>query len=159
VPPALPTVNQAVESEDALQAHPPWVVTETVPPDAAAVGDALAADNENVHTAQLLVSPQYWPLPQDPQLSVFPQPSECVPHVMPGSQAVLQSGHTLLVHVPLAHEPQLETVRALPQLSVPERVPQFFCRRWQNCASVSAVQSLSVVAFTGFDPADEPREL
>ena len=44
------------------------------------------------------------------------------------------------LHVPLfAHVPQLVTVRAWPQLSVPLFWPHSAPRRAQNCASVSVV--------------------
>ena len=39
-----------------------------------------------------------------------------------------------------AQVPQLVTVRLPPQLSVPLTEPQFFAKREQNCASLSAVQ-------------------
>jgi hypothetical protein len=57
--------------------------------------------------------------------------------------------HTLLAPqtgVGSAHVPHEVTVRAVPQLSVPLTVPQFFPRRAQKATSLSAVQHTLLVA-------------
>ncbi len=86
---------------------------------------------------------QVLPHAHQPQLKVPPQPFGGVPH-RPEQVSGVQP-HAFAVPPPpqvcgQVQAPQLDTVRAAPQLSVPERLPQAAPRRVQNAASLSCVQ-------------------
>ena len=75
------------------------------------------------------------------QLMVALPPSYAVPQA-----ALPEEPHTLAVPPPphvsgSVHVPQLVTVRAAPQLSVPLTEPQFFPRSEQNAPSLSGVHA------------------
>jgi hypothetical protein len=174
-PPQVTPVPEHVPHELTVLVAPHLSVAATPPQFLPSRVQSAASVSAQPHTFGVPPPPQVTPVPEHvpheltvllaPHVSVAATVPQFLPSRVQSAASVSAQPHTLVVPPPPhvtpvpEHDPQFTLLRAAPQLSVPETVPQVYPSRAQNVALSSAVQPHTLPAAHVCVPGQVPHGL